>query len=156
MSEDGELTEKESGKDRDNNGRFLPGNKLGGRGLKKELSEAIEVIKGLLLDDDADLTSSKALDPLGRVLLHGITLKDPKVKNDSAKLYFAWITKMREAEEREKDDSSVSPEEVERFAEIVRMRAELDVIKSKEISDLLCSECKRKLGIDGNGLKGND
>lgn len=157
MTENGNEKGDEKDKDRDEKGRFIPGKPGGpGRGKTKshqELSDAIDEIKELLLNEDADLTGSIALEPVGRVLLHGITSKDSKVRTDSTKLYFTWLTKMCEVEEREKDDSNVSPEEVERFAEIVRMRAELDVIKSKEVSDLLCSECKKLVGIDDEGLK---
>ena len=149
-----------NGGERDDKGRFLPGKPGGpGRGKTKsgqELSEAIEEIKELLQNDDADLTSSKALQPVGCVLLHGITSKDSKVRTDSAKLYFAWVVKMRESIDREKqEDSGASPEEVKRFAEIVRMRQNLDVMEAEGITDLFCSERTRKLGID-EGLKEND
>ena len=111
MAENGELPKKESDNNRDKNGRFSPGNNGGpGRGKTKsrqELSEAIEEIKSLLQDNDANLTSSKALAPVGRVLLHGITSPDSKVRTDSAKLYFVWLPKMNEAEEREKGEDNL-------------------------------------------------
>jgi hypothetical protein len=92
MLENGNGKGDENDKDRDEKGRFIPGKPGGpGRGKTKnhqELSEAIDEIKELLLNEDAELTSSEALDPLGRVLLHGITSKDLKIRTDSAKLYF--------------------------------------------------------------------
>ena len=132
-----------------------PGPGRGNTRKMQEISEAIEEIKELLLDDDVNLTSSKALAPLGRILLHGITSKDLKVRNDSMKLYFSWSTKMLEAEAREADEGSVSPGDLNSFARAICIKQDLDVIESEGISDLLCFECKRKLGID-EGSKEND
>jgi len=61
-----------NGGKRDGKGRFLPGNP-GGPG-KGNIREAIEEIKGLLLNDDVSLTGAEVLDPLGRILLHASTL----------------------------------------------------------------------------------
>jgi len=80
-----------NGGKRDEKGRFLPGNP-GGPG-KGNIREAIEEIKGLLLNDDVSLTGAEVLDPLGRILLHGTTSKDMKVRTDSSKLYFTWLTR---------------------------------------------------------------
>ena len=150
-----------NGDERDDKGRFLPGMPGGpGRGNTRkmqEISEAIVEIKELLLNDDVDLTNCKALDPVGRVLLHGITSKDPKIRTDSAKLYFAWLTKMCEATERGKaKDDLPLPAELNNFTRALAIKIELDVMEAEGITDFLCYECKRKLGIGDEGLKEND
>jgi hypothetical protein len=139
MKKNGNGKGDENDKDRDEKGRFMPGKPGGpGRGKTKrrqELSEVISEIKELL-NEEADLTTGKALNPLGRVLLHGITSKDLKVRTDSAKLYFNWLAKRIEAEEREKNDSNPTPEEVSRFAELVKLRQDTDVMDPKYAEEM--------------------
>jgi hypothetical protein len=115
-----------------------------GRG---NIREAIELIKELLLDDDVSLTSAKVLDPVGRVLLHGTTSKDMKTRVDSSKLLFTWLGKRTDAEEREKNDSGVSSEDLNNFASLLSIKQELDLMEAEGITSLLCFECKKKLGI---------
>ena len=115
---------------RDDKGRFLPGNPGGtGRG---NIREAIESIKELLLDDDVSLTSSKVLDPVGRVLLYGTTSKDMKTRADSAKLFFTWLGKRTDADEREKNDSGVSSEDLNSFAKLLSINKSWMSWKLKE------------------------
>jgi len=145
MSENGDKNGSGDGGGRDDKGRFLPGNP-GGPG-RTTIREAIESIKELLLNDDVSLTSSKVLDPVGRVLLHGTTSKDMKVRTDSAKLYFSWLGKRTDAEEREKNDSDVSSEDLNSFVRLLSIKQELDLIEAEGITSLLCFDCKEKLGI---------
>ena len=161
MSENGNEKGDEKDKDRDEKGRFIPGKPGGpGRGKTKsgqELSDAIEEIKELLQDDGASLTDSRALKPVGSILLHGIMSKDSKNRNDSAKLFCSWHTKMRETEDREKqEDSGASPEDLTNFARAVAIKQDLDAMDAEGITDLLCVGCKKRLGIDDEGLKEND
>ena len=67
----------------------------------QEISDAIGEIKKLLLDG-VSLTSAKVLDLLGRILLHGTTSADMKTRTDSVKLFFNWLTKRIEVDQREK------------------------------------------------------
>ena len=138
MSENGDKNGSGNGGERDDKGRFVPGNPGGpGRG---NIREAIEEIKELLLNDDVSLTSSKVLDPVGRVLLHGTTSKDMKVRTDSAKLYFSWLAKRIEAEQREQQDGGTSPDEIERIRETISFRQEMDVYQRSFRWFEACSE----------------
>jgi hypothetical protein len=138
---------------RDSKGRFAPGNPGGsGRG---NIREAIEEIKELLLDDDVSLTGAEVLDPLGRILLHGTTSKDMKVRTDSAKLYFSWLTKRVEAEQREDQGDLPSAEDIERIRDLLQDRQAMDLSGVKGISDLHCPHCGEKFvsadEADGEG-----
>ena len=111
---------------------------------RQEISEAIEEIKELLQNDDVSLTSAEVLDPLGRILLHGTTSRDMKVRTESSKLYFSWLAKRIEAEQREQQDSGTSADEIERLRETFSIRQEMDVLGVKKIADLCCAHCGKK------------
>ena len=155
MSKNGSGNGRETEIERDGKGRFLPGNP-GGPGGRGNVREAIEEIKGLLLNEDVSLTSAEVLDPLGRILLHGTTSKDMKVRTDSAKLYFSWLAKRIEAEQREQQDSGTSADEIERLRETFSIRQEMDVLGVKKIADLCCPHCGKRLSVDDEVVSKND
>jgi len=159
MSENGDKNGPEMDSERDEKGQFVDG-WTGGPGSghtrkRQEISEAIEEIKELLLNDDVSLTGAEVLDPLGRILLHGTTSKDMKVRTDSAKLYFTWLTKRVEAEQREDQGGLPSAEEIVRIRETIALRGVMDIAGVENIYDLHCSHCGEKFvspdEADGEG-----
>ena len=122
----------------------------------REISEVVASIKSLSQDGGLNLMDSTVLDLIGRLILHDVASKDTKIRLDSIKQFLNLLTKRLEAAERDKRDDTLSnPETLERFSEIVRMRQDLDVMEAEDLTDLLCDDCKKKLGID-EGLKEND
>jgi hypothetical protein len=164
LPKNGNENGQKMGADRNEKGQFVagwaggPGS--GHRRQRKEISEAIKEIKELLLNDDVSLTGAEALDPLGRILLNGTLAKDAKVRTDSAKLYFTWLTKRVEAEQREQEESGTSPEEIVRIRQSIQARQSLDVQGVEDISDLRCPHCGGKFvmgdEVDGDVEKNDD
>ena len=142
-------------KSRDDKGRFLPGNPGGsGRGntrKRQEISEVIDSIKELSQNNDVSLLDPEVLDLIGRLILHDATSKDKKTRFDSVKQFLNWLSKRIEAEQREKQQNSVKSGEIERLQDAIQLRQEMDIYGVKEITDLLCFKCKKKLGIDDEG-----
>jgi hypothetical protein len=107
------------------------------------------------LNDDVSLTGAEVLDPLGRILLHGTTSRDMKVRTDSSKLYFTWLTRRVEAEQREDQDCLPKPEDIERIRDLLQDRQAMDISGVKGMSDLHCPHCGEKFvspdEADGEG-----
>ena len=149
MNKNGNRKDSKKGGERTETGQFVKGWSGGpGRGKTKshvELKEAIEEVKSLLLDSNANLTDSKALAPVGRILLQGITSKDSKVRIDSTKLYLSWLPKMNEAEVRGKDDTSGSPEKALIFRIGLAVLEEIQTSRNPEYTEEM-----RKFDEPGN------
>ena len=120
---------------------------------KQERSEAVEEMKALLLDDNVDLTSAKALAPVGRVLYYEIASENSKLSNDSKKLYLTWLGKMFEIKDREKiKDSLPSPEDLNRFSGLLSVKRLVDVLSIEldvepfeliKTLDSICRGCEK-------------
>ena len=122
--------ETDIGTDRDDKGRFLPGNPGGPGG-------------GRVKDNLEGLDFWEATEALIRNAM-GTGKTDDKLK--AAKLYFQWQG-LKKQHDQEKQDSLPSPEDIVRIRETLALRQEMDVLGVKKIADILCFSCKQKLGI---------
>ncbi len=115
---------------------FEVGGKPGpGRGhsrRKREIKEVIDSLKAYSQNDDASLLDLELLDHVGRLILHDMISLDKKARLDSTKLFLNWLAKRLEAQERDKNERSFSPEEVSRFTELVKLRQDTDVAESTD------------------------
>jgi hypothetical protein len=148
------MTENDDRNDQETEKKLFQKNGRGGPGRgnsrkRQEIAEVIKSIKELSQNSELNLLGTDVLDLIGRLILHDVTSKDTKTRIDSIKQLLNLLGKRIEAEEREKNDSSPTPEEVSRFAELVKLRQNTDVMDAEYAEEI------RSLGedIDDESLK---